>query len=492
VSRPATDAAQGDVLSGADVGARVVRGAIQRSAGFVGVNLFTALAAVVLLRHLGVADFGRFGTVMALLAIVQGVSDAGLSMTGSRELAIRPDLADRRDLLAHLLGLRIVLTALGVLVAVGFAAVAGYGTTLVEGTALAGAGVFLLSVQAAMLLPLAVDLRNGRLTLNEILRQGVLLAGFVVLVIAGASLLPFFGVQLVAAVVVLALTPLLLHRRHLVRPRWTRARLRELALMTLPLAVSAVLSVLYFRLLVIVMSVLEDSAAEVGYYVTSSRILEIFIGLPTILVGVVLPVVSVAARDDAVRLRYVTQQTTQVLALLGVLLALGLGIGARPVVLTLGGEQYAGAVDVLQIQCIALVTIFISGAWVSTLVGMGRTRALAITTGIGVLAVVVLGAILIPPLGAQGGAIAAVLADLVLCAATYVALRRSGVGRVLPGGPLVRIAVAAVPPLVLGLVSPLPPIVNAIAAGALFCGLAIVLRAVPSEVVERIPVLRDY
>jgi O-antigen/teichoic acid export membrane protein len=342
-----------------------------------------------------------------------------------------------------------------------------------------------------MLLPLAVDLRNGRLTINEILRQGVLLVGYVALVAAGASLLPFFAVQLVSAIVVLAVTPLLLHRRHLVRPRWTRARLHELTRMTLPLAVSAVLSVLYFRILVLVMSVLEDRATEVGYYVTSSRILEIFIGLPTILVGVVLPVVSVAARDDRVRLRYVTQRTTQVLALLGVLLALGLGIGARPVVLTLGGEQYAGAVGVLQIQCIALVTIFTCGAWTSTLVGMGRTRALAATTTIGVVAVVVLGAVLVPPLGAQGAAIAAVVADLVLCGATYVALSRSGLGHVLPAGPLMRIAGAALPPLALGVVSPAPPIVNAIVAAALFCVLAIVLRAVPSEVLERLPIVRN-
>jgi O-antigen/teichoic acid export membrane protein len=487
----APDAVPGDVLSGADVGARVVHGALQRSAGFVAVNLFTALAAVLLLRHLGVDDFGRFGTVMALLAIVQGISDAGLSMTGSRELSIRSDHEDRRDLLAHLLGLRIVLTGVGVLFAIGFAAVAGYGTTLVEGTALAGAGIFLLSVQAAMLLPLAVDLRNGRLTLNEMLRQGVLLVAYVALVIAGASLLPFFGAQLVSAVVVLGMTPLLLHRRHLVRPRWTRARLRELTVLTLPLAVSAVLSILYFRILVIVMSLLENDPRQVGYYVTSARIIEIFLGLPTILVGVVLPVLSVAARDDGSRLRYVTERTTQVLALLGVLLALGLGIGARPVVLILGGTQYEGAIGVLQIQCIALITIFITGAWTSTLVGMGKTRALAATTATGVLSVVVLGVALVPPFGAKGAAVAAVLADLLLCGATYLAMRHSGLRRVIPVSTLGRVALAALPPLALGVLSPLPAIVNAILAGALFCVLALVLDAVPSEVAERLPLPRS-
>ena len=73
-----TDASPVDVLSGPDVAAHVVRGGLQRGAGFLAINLLTGLTAIVLLRYLGVEDFGRYGTVMALLAIVQGVSDAGL------------------------------------------------------------------------------------------------------------------------------------------------------------------------------------------------------------------------------------------------------------------------------------------------------------------------------------------------------------------------------------------------------------------------------
>jgi O-antigen/teichoic acid export membrane protein len=251
-----------------------------------------------------------------------------------------------------------------------------------------------------------------------------------------------------------------------------------------------VLSVLYFRILVILMSVLEDSATQIGYYVTSARIIEIFLGLPVVLIGVVLPVVSVAARDDQGRLHYVSLRMTQTLALLGVLLALVLGTGARPLILLLGGDQYLGAAPVLQIQCIALVTIFVTAAWTTTLVGMGRTRALAIGTGIGVGAAIVLGAGLIPPLGARGGAIAAVIADLVFCGAIFAALWSAGPGRELPAGPFLRIAVAALPPLLVAVASPLPAAVNAVIVGALFSALALALGTVPSELIDRLRALR--
>ena len=467
-----------------------MRGGLQRTAGFVGVNLLIALTAVLLLRHLGVKDFGRYGTVMALLAIVQGISDAGLSLTGSRELSIRSSEEGRRELLGHLLGLRILLTSAGLAVAVVFALAAGYDRELVEGTALAGCGVFLLSVQAAMLLPLVVELRNGRLTVSEVLRQALLAACFLVLVLTDAPLLSFFAAQLVAAALVLLITPLLLYRRHLVWPQWTRSRLRELALMTLPLAISAVLSVLYFRILVIVMSLLENDSTAIGYYVTSTRIVELFLGLPSMLVGVVLPVLSVAARDDPGRLRYVTLRTTQAMFLLGVLVALVVGAGARPIVLLLGGDEYAGAVPVIQIQCIALVTIFVAGAWTTTLVGMGRARTLAVCTAIGVVAVVILGASLIPPFGAQGAAIAAVVGDVIFCGAAYAALRGAGPGRGLPPGPFARIAVAAIPALLVAVASPLPAVVNAAIVAMLFPLLAAALGGVPPELIDRLRAVR--
>src|SRR5690349_9497099 len=223
-----------DPLSSDGVGRRVVRGGAMRTAGFVASNLLAAGGAVIVLRYLGVREFGRYGTVMALVAIVQGITDAGLSVTGTRELSLATSTGDRRRLLAHIIGLRIVLTGVGVVGAVAFAALVGYDKTLVAGTATAGAGVFLISLQSAMLSPLAVDLRHGARTVKEVLRRGLLVAGFVTLALVGGQLLWFFGIQLVAGLVLVAAAPLLLGRADLVRPRWTPGELRHLAVIGVP------------------------------------------------------------------------------------------------------------------------------------------------------------------------------------------------------------------------------------------------------------------
>src|SRR5215218_2409373 len=131
-----------------------------------------------------------------------------------------------------------------------------------------------------MLIPLSVDLRNGTLTFNEVLRQGLLVNGFVVLAIVGAQLLAFFALQIAAGVMLLAITPWLIERRDLVRPRWTVEQLKRLAAIGLPVALASVLMAVYFRVLVVIMSLLSGDEREIGLFVTSTRIFELAAALP--------------------------------------------------------------------------------------------------------------------------------------------------------------------------------------------------------------------
>ena len=91
----------------------MIRGGALRGAGYAAGILLGAGTSVLLLRHLGVEDFGRYGVVVALVGIVSAVTDAGLTAVGSRELAILPP-SQRPALMRNLVGLRIALTLAGV------------------------------------------------------------------------------------------------------------------------------------------------------------------------------------------------------------------------------------------------------------------------------------------------------------------------------------------------------------------------------------------
>jgi O-antigen/teichoic acid export membrane protein len=392
-----------------DVGLRLIRGGTIRVAGYGLSMLLTAAASVLLLRHLGVSGFGRYMTVASLIAIVSGVTDIGLAGVGARDLGLRPQGEERRRLLSNLLGIRLVLTPLGVLAATSFAVVADYDRTLVLGTILAGAGLVVTSFQGTMTLPLSVELRIGRLTVTEALRQVAMLLGIALLVAAGAGLLSFFALFIAVGLVALAVTPLLVGRGFVWRPAFDRAEWRTLIRESLPLAVSAVMGVVYFRVLIVLMSLLATEVAT-GLFATSFRVTEMLYGLSSLVLTVALPVMAVAAEERA-RLRYMLQRMSEVAAIAACYLVLVVVVAAEPVLDLLGGSQYRDAAPVLQIQVFALIPVFLGQVLQFGLFAVRRQSAQAVASGVALVFVLTLGLILVPMYDATGAAIAALIAE---------------------------------------------------------------------------------
>lgn len=476
-----TSAAGADVLRSPQAAPLVIRGGVVRGGGYAIGVLVQAVISVFLLRYLGVVEFGQFVTVVSLLAIVNMISEAGLGAIGGREMALRSDPEERRRLLGNLIGSRIVLTPLGVAGAVAFALLAGYDSALVLGTVLAGIGLILLSVQGTMLIPLSVDLRIVELTAFEVARQLISMLGIVVLVVAGASLLAFFAVQIPAGLLLLAATPLALRPVAALRPRFDRAEWRLLFRETLPVAISLAMNAIYFRVLVILMSLLA-SATATGLYATAFRIFELAFGIPALVLSVALPVLTTAAADNEGRFAYVIQRMVEVGLLAAFLLVLLIVILAGPAIEILGGAEYAGAAPLLRIQAFALIPVFLGQICQLGLIAIHRQLATTIANGIGLVVVVGLGIALIERWDATGAAAAAVVAESVLAAAMLVLFSRARPAARPRFGFLWKPALAAGLAAATLLIPGLPAAGDALAATAVFCVVIWLTRAVPDEV----------
>ncbi|MFL5902974.1 MAG: oligosaccharide flippase family protein, partial [Solirubrobacteraceae bacterium] len=245
-----------DVLDTPEAGPAAIRGGTLRAAGYILGIALTVASTPLLIRHLGVVDYGRYVTVVSLIFIVGGVTEAGLTNIGVREFAER-DERGRRRVVGDLLGLRLVLTLAGVLVATGFALIAGYDNAQVIGCLLAGAGLGLAVAQASYVVPLSTRLRLGWVTAAEVLRQVVTVLGIVALVVAGAALLPFFAVAILAALAALALTVWLVRDDISLRPTFDWREWWLLVRDALPYAAATALGIVYFRITVVLMSLIS-------------------------------------------------------------------------------------------------------------------------------------------------------------------------------------------------------------------------------------------
>jgi O-antigen/teichoic acid export membrane protein len=468
-----------DVLTSAEAGGKVIRGSVARLVG-TGVGILIGLfTAALLFHHLGLAESGRYITVLSLVAIAGNIADAGLNVTGSRELALRRP-QDRSALVANFIGLRLAITPVALAAMIGFTVLAGYPQRMVIGTALAGTGLFIWSTADAVLLRLTVELRNAGLAFIDFLRQAVTLIGVALLVVLGAHLTPFFAVQIVVGLVVVAVTPLIAGRGAVVRPRFDRAEQRALLRNSLPVAAAVVLGQIYFRLVIVMMSLIS-TPKQVGYFGGSLRAMETLVSIPILVAGVALPLLTAAARDNRARMRYAIMGLSEGAVIAGVLVALVTLRAAEPVMALIGGAQFRPAGAVLRIQVAALLFIALYQIWTVSLVALGRQRELILTNALALAGLAVFAAVLTPLFGAQGGATASVLGDALLACLIYWRLYASGIGAAMKISFLARVALAAVIASAVLIVPGLPDLLAAALAGLLFLGVGHLIGMLPDE-----------
>ena len=232
-----------DVLDSTEAGGRIVRGGALRFGAYVAIVALSVISAALLTRHLGVERFGEYTTVLSLVGVLAAITDAGMSTIGTREFAVREG-AERDALMRDLLGLRMMLTTVGLLLVLGFALAAGYETALLLGAVLASLGTIALVVQHTHTIPISAALRLGTLSALDLARQVLTVVAIVGLVVLGAGVLPLLAVALAVNLVLIPPTAALARHqislRMSLRPRHWLSLLRLTVSFSLATAVGTI------------------------------------------------------------------------------------------------------------------------------------------------------------------------------------------------------------------------------------------------------------
>jgi O-antigen/teichoic acid export membrane protein len=462
-------------------GGKVIRGSVFRVSAYAGGMLFGVLGAALMTRYLGAADFGRYVTVTSVVAVAAGLTEAGLLNIGVREYSIREG-APRELFLRNLLGIRLVVTCAGTVLAIGFSVVAGYTSEMIIGTFLVGVSLVFTALQQTVGIPLSAELRLGWLSVLDLLRQLATVIGIALLVLIGTGLLPFFAIQVPLGVGVLGLTVLLVRGRGSLWPALTRAEWARIKDAVLPYAAASAVGALYGYLAIIILS-LVSTAEETGYFGAAFRVFLILAGVPALLVGSAFPILARAARDDHARLAYANQRLWDISLIVGSGIALATLVGAPLAIELIAGSQFNASVDVLRVQAFALVPSFILVAWGIALLALARFRGILVANVGALLASAITTLALAPSYGALGASFATLAGDTCLAVSYGIVLMRRN--------PEFRVSLELVPRVALAygigmcaLLLPSPTWVRLVAATATYLAALVALRAVPPEIWE--------
>jgi len=478
---PASDpASPTGVLDLPTAGGKVIRGSMLRGGAYAATIGLGIISASLLTRHLGVVDFGRYVTVISIVTVAIGMSDIGLSNIGVREYSIREG-ADRDFTMKNLLGLRIALTGVAVVIAVAFAAAAGYPGVMVAGTIVAAAGFILTTVQHSFAVPLSAGLRLGWVAGLDVLRQAGLVLAVLVLVLAGAGLLGLLAAPVPMAIVLVVLTAWLVRGTIPFVPAFDFRAWGRLMRLVLPYAAASAVGAVYVSLIVVLTSLVATDQ-ETGYFSAAFRVFSVLSAVPSLLVASAFPILARAARDDRERLRYALQRLWDASLVIGAGAAVLTVVGAPVAIAVVAGPEYEPSVTPLRIMAGALFASFFVAIWGFGLLSIGAYRSLLVANVIALAVAGGLALALAPKYGADGAALASLLGELVLAVALGLQLMWSQDDLRVELKIVPRVVLAAAVSAVGLLIPGLPDVVDLGVASVVYLVAVVVLRAVPDEV----------
>lgn len=476
---------QGDVLDTREAGGLVIRGGALRAGGYFATTALSVVSFALITRHLGVARFGDYQTLLSIVTIVAAVTDAGMATLGVREYATLRG-GERERLMRNLLGARLALTGVGVLAAAAVAAGLGFEAALVVGTALAGVGIGFNVVQSMVAVPLLATLRVGTTTALDIGRQVVLVAVLVLVVVLGGGVVSLLAATVPAGLAALVGTVLLVRGETPLKPSLHATEWRRLLRLTLPVALTVTTGTLY----VFLAQVLTDTVAtaqQSGVFAASFRVFLVVSAIPGLVVSTAFPLLARAARDDSQRLAYAIDRLFRSSLLAGGFVFVLLAAGAPAAIDVVAGPMFAEAVPVLRIQAIALLASFALATLSFALLTLRLHREILLANLVALVVSAALVIALAASEGATGAAWATVGGETVLVALCWLLLR---IRRPLLA-PTFRTVLPALAPLAGGLsVAFIPGIAAvplAVLAGSAYVALTLLTRALPPELLQALP-----
>jgi O-antigen/teichoic acid export membrane protein len=470
-----------ELIDRPEAGVAALRGSVLGAGGYAVGLLLGLVSAPLVIRGLGIVDFGRYITVLSVVGLINSVAEGGLNALALREYA-RTSGDERRARMRDLFGMRLALTICAALGAIAFVGVAGYSGAMVLGAIGAAVALVFLAAQNFLQVGLQGDLRFGWATAAELVRQVAMTALIVAAVVAGADLVPLLWVSLPAGILGAAFVAVLVRDRMPLRPSFHLARWAPLLRETLPYAIAAAVGVAYFRATMIVTG-FATSAVETGYFATSFRVVEILLGIPTIAVGAAFPILARAHLGDRDRHAQAMRRILELAVIAGALTALSTALAAPFAIDVLAGADFAPSIPILRIQALGLAANFVGVAAGYGLLSAGRLRAIVAVSVVGLASTIALGLTLASAWGAQGAALAIVAGECVLAAGYLAALIRTDPG--------LRRAAAIIPAVALACavgasaaLLPIPSVVETFVGVVLFLAVLYLLGRFPTEVRE--------
>jgi O-antigen/teichoic acid export membrane protein len=379
---------------------------------------FALIIVGLITRSLGQEGFGEYVTVLAFLSLFVILADLGLHSLMTREISREEDSG---PVASNFFTLRLIASLFFLLFGFGAAFLFPYTIEVKLGIGIGALGFFFLSVHQLLLGVFQKHLAMHLAALAEIAGRGaqLLFVFLIYLYVRGETphivLFMYLVAMSASSFVIFFLTFLFAQRYTRIGLRFDIPYWLKIIKTTWPIALSIVLTLIYFKIDMIFLSLMKP-AADVGIYGAAYRVLEGLIFFPAMFAGILMPILSRDAVNNHAHFKEVFRKSMRVIAIFALPLVGGGVVLSYSITNLIGGKDFIIAGAPMQALFMATGIIFFGNILGRAIIALDLQKKAMFAYLLGVVLNVVLNLIFIPKYTYMGAAWSTVITELLVVA----------------------------------------------------------------------------
>jgi O-antigen/teichoic acid export membrane protein len=334
-----------------------------------------SLAAIALVtRYLGPALFGEYSTSIAFLQIFGILVDLGLTLVTVQMISEKG--ADIKKTLDNIFSFRI-LSAFCFMALAPLAVIFFPYPGIVKIGVLVGAGAFFFNAVNQVLIGLfQKELKMERVAIAEIANRLVFLALTGIAILFNFNLIAFLVAMATGNFINFIILYLFAQKIVKINFNFDFTVWKEIFRRSWPIAAGIALNLIYLRADIFILS-LYKPAQDVGFYSASYKVIDFLTAFPYMLLGLVLPVLTLAwSEKNSEYFKEISQKTFDFLNILALPMVAGGIILAKPLMIFFAGQEFAESSEILQILLLALGMIFPATIFTHAIIAIGKQKSM--------------------------------------------------------------------------------------------------------------------
>ncbi|MCK4525652.1 MAG: flippase, partial [Candidatus Andersenbacteria bacterium] len=374
-------------------------------------------------RYLGDGGFGDYIIVITFVYIFSVIADLGLYSIVVREIS--REGADEEKIVNNAFTLRFVAGFFILSSAFFVSLIFPYSEIVKLGIGVAAIGFWILSNTQVLMGLFQKHLAMDKVAVAEISGRIIQLLFVWTCIKFDLGFLYIIFSIFLGAIFNFALILFFTSKYVKIRLRFDFKFWKKLLKQAYPLAISAILVLIYFKLDTIFLSVMKPRE-DVGVYGLSYKILENLIFFPAMIVGLTMPIMSRYIFTDRNRFKSVVQRTLNFLLIAVVPMTFGTILISDKIIKLIGGESgFYDSPLVLNILMIALGFIFLGALFSNIIIAANKQKQLAQIYFIGMIFNIITNIIFIPRYSYFGAAATTVATELLVTALMIAVVYRA-------------------------------------------------------------------